>query len=348
MVEGLKHVQIHGSSRSQTPTLSERRSSFQKEAIKFLSKPGCVLAQKEDIVGAAMKKEHVLYKNSVVSFEVKIDSEFISLVESSGGELHLHLKSNLAQSGLTIEDLRPSKLEKAKKGDYKVTLKNVGPYEVKIPAGFSLPLGNPYGYKPAEPGAFDMTAEVENLKKVNKKNSGKNNKFKYIAETSEIGIRMEKVLVYPKGGKKIILDENFPRGTKRKELHEYLGIEEIEARKNDTFKTLCKRFGINAHTEDYVLIQTNGPIHYPEGQGVLMTGGAIDRGESYTLFDHGLSNLGQHRKHGHGSKDPEHALIGEFHLSPLQILEHIYDKKHSVYLRAVPVNLKWVNKDGFF
>ncbi|KKP86613.1 MAG: hypothetical protein UR89_C0018G0008 [Candidatus Roizmanbacteria bacterium GW2011_GWA2_35_8] len=348
MIARFECLDIKPSRLAYTPSFKDKREIFQKEAIHFLSRPGRVLAQKEDLVGVAMNKEIVLHTNSSISIEVKVDPDFIEIIESSGAELLLHLKSNLAQAGLTIENFRPSKAEKRRKGDYRVRLKNVGPNEIIIPKYRALPIGNPYGYRKAEPMKIDTKQELEKIKSANKNSSGKHNKFEYIEETDEIGIQVERVLVYPKGGKKVTLDEKFPRGTQRGELHKVLGLKEIEPKKAETFKQMCARYEINQHTEDYVLIQTNDPIHYPEGQGVLMTGGLIQHDGHDELFMHGPSNLGQHRKHEPWSHDPEHPLIGEFHFSPLQILEYIYKNRFKVFLTATPVNLRWVNKDGFF
>lgn len=316
--------------------ISERRQQFQTEAVNFLSKPGSVLVQKEDVVWQELSRDKILNPKKAISIEIKIEPDFIDIAQASGAEVRLHLKSNLAQAGLSINSLEPSKL-RPEKGNFKLTLHNVGPNEITIPADASFPIGNPYGYKKANYSEEQALIELKKIQDANK-----NINFEMIDGSHELGIEMSSVLMYPIGGRSIRLDENFPRGTRRDLLHNVLGIEEVELKNGESYADLCKRLGIHPQNDYYVLIQTDGPIHYPEGQGIVMTGGLIKEKGGNLEFEHGLSNLGQYRSHDPKSEnlDPEHSLIGEFHYLPIDILDFMFNKKCKIFMTATPVTIK--------
>lgn len=335
------HGRHHGFRRAPVRKCSsvdgEQAIKTHKEAVGFLSRPGSVLAQREDIYSDPFTKPKFLGPRNKLKVTFRPDKDFLGIVNESRAEFGLHLKSNLAQAGLTYENLAKSERDPSQ---YEITLINVGPNTLILPADYKLPLGNPFGHAKKKYSEKEMEEELKKIKRENKSSTGKGNKFILLpfGEETHLGIEMARMLIDGENGEPINLKE-LARGTDRENLHRQIGIVPFDGEnlRNDSI---------------YLLMETEGPIHYPKGQGVLMQKGVVIIEDLSTgqkremIFDHGPSNLGQYRSHTHthGKQfDKEHSLIGEFHFPP-EIIKQLSEGKKivKVYMTALPVKLAWV------
>jgi hypothetical protein len=327
------------------------------ERVNFLSRPGSVLATKKDITSKEFSSEVRIVQNGTVDVEIILDTEMLSIIEESGAQMHIQLRSNLAQLGLFYEekDLLPITVGS---NIFKLKLKNAGPNEIIIQRGHALSIGNLYGYQPGKMTNSQLREQLNQFKTVNKSSTGKGNKFMVLRDvetnTDLLGIEMKTLLFYKKILNKIFVNKQFPRGTERNLLHSLLGIDRLDLKTYKNYISSKKNkvdklqglfdFEILDIIEHnlYLLMQTHGPIHYPDGKAIIMKKGVIldTEGKTIGTFDHGPSRLGQHRKHDLKSKDPEHPLIGEFFYSAKVILDYLM-KDYKVYMLAEPVDLMW-------
>ena len=227
-------------------------------------------------------------------------------------------------------------------------MKNMGPRTIRVPAGYEVPIGFPYFMSQHADNAT-IFSRITKYLELNPRNSisffqqadisDKNNLTWMFIET---GTYLKYESVRFQSGKDddvINLDNRFPRGTQREQLHTFLNITRVDDPRHSVPVSSDRKLL-------YTLMETKGPIHYPEGGGIVIMGGAvINKDGSVKLFNHGDSVVGQHRKHGNGSRDPAHTLVGEF-LLPYWAIHFVRRRGSLIGLWCDPVNLHWATPEG--
>ncbi len=311
------------------------------ELVKLLRTPGTVIAIDEEVKSTALPYEQLIPPGeSGIPFAMHLTpAEAICVMEAKRTDISV--KSGACQGGANIQKMVYDN------GLFTGNMKNKGPRTIRIPAGYEMPIGFPYFMSPhandnivaSRIAIYQELNPRTSIERVQQRDVSSGINLTLMFVEMETRLRYEPMVPQNGKGDGVISLDEIPRGTEREQLYVFLHVTRVD----DPSHPAVVQKDENIM---YTLMETKEPIHYPEGGGIVILGGAvIKKNGSVIPLYHGDSVVGQHRKHGNGSSDPAHTLVGEF-LLPNWAIDDVKRNGDRIGIVCEPVALHWATPGG--